>query len=303
MNNVFCTILSKLRVYQGLVLYRSLDYNTDEFKLYILCADEESYSACSKMNLTKAVLVRAEYLGNEQLLFKRFERELNEFCWTLKPFLIEYVMNQCQPIEYVTYVDSDICFFNNPKRIYREHMGQDVLLSEHDYSLNYRGVEQSCGKYNSGFIVFKNAENARYALKWWQDRCMEWCFDRVEEGKFGDQKYLEFMPGFFRNVGSIITPGVNIGPWNDTKYHFLYQDGKIFANKDKLICYHFSGFRVINKNKIALVGGSRKIHNILHLPYIDVLKNVFHDIEKVAPEFNGFVSHDKLLPMAIYHEI
>ena len=29
------------------------------------------------------------------------------------------------------------------------------------------------------------------ALKWWRDRCLEWCYARIEDGKFGDQFYIE----------------------------------------------------------------------------------------------------------------
>ena len=295
MNNIYCTILSKFRVYQGMVLYRSLLHNTQTFRMYILCIDEDSYSICNKMNLQNAVLIRVEDLGNGLLLQKRYERELNEFCWTVKPFLVEYILKQCQPEEYVTYVDSDICFFNNPSIIYNERINWDVLLSEHDFSPGYKSVESMCGKYNSGFIIFKNVENARHVVSWWQDRCMEWCHDRPEADKFGDQKYLDYIPIIFKKVGSIFTAGVNIGPWNESKYHIRREGGAIYINKNKLICYHFSGFRVVGKNRVALIGGSRDTNSLLQVPYTHVIKGVIEDIEKVAPNFDGYSLEEKFI--------
>lgn len=303
MKNVFCTILSKFRVYQGIALYRSLLHNAKEFRMYILCIDEDSYSICSKMNLQNAVLIREVDLGNEKLFHKRYERELNEFCWTVKPFLVEYIFEQCAPNDYVTYVDSDICFFNNPTPIYLDHTGCDVLLSEHNYSINYRSVENVCGKYNSGFIIFKNEENARHIVKWWQDRCMEWCYDRTEADKFGDQKYLDFVPVIFKKVCSIITAGVNIGPWNEAQYNYRLEGGVIHVNKDRLICYHFSGFRIVGKNSIALIGGSKNTKRMLQVPYILVIKGVIEDVEKVAPNFEGFSLEERFVESASFLDI
>lgn len=303
MDNVYCTILSKYRVYQGIVLYRSLLFNTKRFKLYILCVDGESFDICTKMNLTNAIIIRIIDLQNEQLISIKNQRELNEYCWTLKPYLIEYVLNHPESGICVTYVDADMCFFNDPSAIYKRNKEFDVMLSEHDYSNEYKGVEAYCGRYNSGFIVFRNVKNALKVLKWWQERCMEWCHDTLAEGKFGDQKYLDLIPVMFKNICSIKTPGVNIAPWNESKYTFTAINQKVNVDGDLLICYHFSGFRVVDINRGALISGSKKLYKLLHFPYINVLKGVIKDIEKIAPEFKGFNIEQKLSNDANYFDI
>ena len=300
MKNVFCTIISKLRVYQGIVLYRSLFYNTDQCKLYILCMDHETYSICCRMNLRNTILIGVEDIENKQLIMKKNERALNEYCWTLKPFFIEYVLKQCKPDEFVTYMDADMCFFNDPAPIYQNYGNSAVMLSEHDYFHTYANVESACGKYNSGFIIFKNEKSALEVLQWWQDKCLEWCYDMALDGKFGDQKYLDYMAVKFQNVSSIRTPGVNVAPWNEGKHVFKIIDNKISVDENKLICYHFSGFRIVSKDRAALVMGDKRVHEIIHLPYISVIKSVIEDVKMVEPNFNGFSIENKFSKDAAY---
>ena len=300
MNNVFCTILSKLRVYQGLVLERSLNFNLKDYTLYILCIDDEAYSICSKMELKNTILVRVQEVENEELLRVKQGRALNEYCWTLKPYFIDFIMKQKLPFDFITYVDADMCFFNDPTPIFEHQRNHNVLLSEHDYINAYKGVEAICGRYNSGFITFRNVEAAKPALKWWKDRCLEWCYDNAVDGKFGDQKYLDEMSRIFPGAYSISTPGVNIAPWNEAKYHFSIKNEKIYVNQNILICYHFSGFRIVSNESVALLIGTKKIYDIVHLPYMHVLRSVLEDIEKVDPDFKGFNIEKKFRQDANY---
>ena len=288
MGNVFCVIMSKYRIYQGVALYRSLEYNSKRFKMFILCVDDESYKLCKELNLANAILIRDIDLNDERIIVAKKERRLNEYCWTLKPFFLEYVLNNYSTIENVVYLDADICFFNDPSPIFEANKGYSIQLSDHDFQESNSSVEQICGIYNSGFIVFKNCKTGLYALKWWKEKCIDWCRDGVDEGRFGDQKYLEIMPIIFDEVFSINTQGVNVAPWNESKYQFSNKNGKVYINDFKLICYHYCGLRLLNKNFYSLVIGSQKPNSFIHTPYTIVLQQVISDIECVSPGFEGY---------------
>lgn len=64
-------------------------------------------------------LIRVEEIENDQLRAVKQERMINEYCWTLKSFLIEYILKN-NDIEQVLYCDGDIYFFSNPASIFNE---------------------------------------------------------------------------------------------------------------------------------------------------------------------------------------
>lgn len=288
MQNVFCVILSKYRIYQGLALYRSIAYNYSNFKVFILCVDDEAYSICQRLMLDNVIILRDSDLGDPRLSAVKQSRRLNEYCWTLKPLFLLHVLRCYDFIDNAVSLDADICFFDDPTPIFNNQHNYTVLLSEHDYMEKSNPVEHTCGRYNSGFIVFKRCQTTLDLLAWWGDRCIEWCYDRAEEGRFGDQKYLDHFQHMFQGVQSITTPGVNIAPWNEGKYRFHIRGTKVYINNDRLICYHFCGLRLINRNTYALLMGSQRQISEIHVPYTLVLQEAIATIERVSPGFNGY---------------
>ncbi|MDF2840273.1 MAG: hypothetical protein K0Q99_1045 [Clostridia bacterium] len=303
MLNGFCIILSKYRLYQGIALYRSLVYNHNNFRAFILCVDDEAYQMCISMNLENAILLRTDELTDERLAVIKQNRRLNEYCWTLKPFFLEYVLSKYEYIDHAVYLDADICFFSDPAPMFENKHNYCALFSEHDFLEKDSEVEKNCGKYNSGLVIFKNCKTSLDILKWWEEKCIDWCFDSIDEGKFGDQKYLDLIPRLFEGIYSISAPGVNIAPWNEAKYHFSNKAEKVYANMNQLICYHYCGLRLLNNHQYALLIGSQIPNSVIHTPYTLVVQQVISDIERISPSFDGFFVESHFHNRAKIYEI
>jgi hypothetical protein len=76
-------------------------------------------------------------------------------------------------------------------------------------------------------MYFDNTEQGLKVLNWWRDRCLEWCFNRFEDGKFGDQKYLDDWTDRFEGIHVLKHLGGGLAPWNVQQYSF-------FENKESL---------------------------------------------------------------------
>ncbi|WP_238881622.1 putative nucleotide-diphospho-sugar transferase [Clostridium sp. YIM B02551] len=301
MNNSFCTILSKERLYQSIALFFSLYEVMDDFCVFVLCVDDETYKLLTKINLKKIKLIQIADLNDKSLYSLRNERKLNEFCWTLKPIFIESLLCKFSSIKRITFIDSDLFFFSSPIEIFRNQPKPSILLSKSEvyvpsFSPEFNNqIQKLIGNYNSGFISFKNNNISLLCLKWWKMKCLEKCSDTIENNSFGDQKYLDLIPTYFQSVSDIKTPGVNIGHWNYAKYNFQIIDEKCFIDNSKLICYHFSGFRIMSKNDIIQLYELRSINSpFIYSIYKNTIKKIIADIQEIAPYFNGFSNEEDM---------
>ena len=293
--NVFCMVVSSIRLIQGIACFLSLYKNMDDFKLYVLCVDDKSYEFLKKINLDKLKLVKIPELNREDLVELKTERKLNQYCWTLKPSFIKYIFNLDDSIERVTYIDSDLFFFQNPNIIFENQPDASVLLSSGEiflpmYSKKFNDhMQELAGNFNSGFISFKRDINGLECVNWWDKMCIDSCTSKPEDNKFGDQKYLDDMPLLFKNVKAITTPGINIGHWNYPKYNFTIIDGNIVVNNTKLIFYHFSGFRIISKYDIRQIHEQDRINiPFVYEIYRKKLENIIDEVEIIDVDFKEY---------------
>ena len=292
MKNVLCTVLSKSKFYQGLALYYSLVNSMEDFRLYILCMDDTTYRLLEQMKPKHVVITHVRELEKGSLLDIKKQRKLHEYCWTLKPVYIENLMIKHPLIIRITYVDADLFFWSDPAEIFKNQPYCSVLLSRGDpyyptrtlKFINYK--RELYGNYNSGFVSFKNDQIGLSSVQFWKENCLERCSDIPISGSFGDQTYLNFLPVLFPRVCDIATPGVNIGHWNCPKYNFYVKNGELFIDESKLICYHFSGFKITGKGKMKLKYEAKSNN----LPFIyDIYKKTINRIVSYVEQINpGF---------------
>jgi hypothetical protein len=301
MDSVYCTIITKSRLYQFLALIVSLiKVRNGEFQFYVLCVDDETCSLLKKLNWRNVTVLHEKDLSDDILSLKK-ERKIHEYCWTLKAIFIETILNKYPDVMRVTFMDSDLYFWGDPEMIFKEHPNCSVLLSrEEKYKPEWKPyfikrITKITGEYNSGFISFKRDEMGISCLKWWKEKTIEACKIDFKNGIFGDQKYLNDMPKLFVNICDITTPGVNIGPWNYLKYTFSEKDDHIFIDQFKLVFYHFSGVRIINlHNQVELVHNSEKNTPLVFTIYHKRLDQLIALVKHIDPGFDGYATEEDL---------
>lgn len=218
--------------------------------------DKETFSILHGLENLRSnlVLVELESFENEKLLEVKKGRNFGEYCWTCTASLMLYLFEK-EKLSELTYLDSDICFFSSLKEEFVEIRKYSVFLTKHNYHINYDQSNES-GLFCVQFVTFKNDDIGLRILKWWVDRTLEWCFDRHEDGKFGDQKYLDSFPSFSNKVGISNSPGLGVGPWNALNFEFQKDlDSNQILIKDlesgtvyPLIFYHFHEWKLEKNN-------------------------------------------------------
>jgi len=129
-----------------------------------------------------------------------------------------------------------------------------VLITNHRYTPKYDQSATS-GLYCVQFMTFKNDEKGLKVLKWWRNACLDWCYARCEDGKFGDQKYLDNWPNQFEGVHELQNLGGGVAPWNIQQY-IVEKDLKckeISTNINfNIIFYHFHNFKFLKIDTILV---------------------------------------------------
>jgi len=293
----FCTLFDSNYFSKGLALYKSLEKHCEEFHLFIFAFDKISYDVLKKLNLFKATIISLEEFEDDELLKVKPTRSAAEYCWTATSSTILYVLEKYK-VESCTYIDADIFFYSSPKPIFDELGDKSILLTEHRYSAQYKKKLNIAGKYCVQFITFKNDKNGLTALKWWRERCLEWCYSYYEDGKYGDQLYLEDWTTRFEGVHVLRHLGGGIALWNIQDYSFEHVKSKIMgtekinSEKFEVIFYHFHYLRfyhnVSNKTQVELgrIYLADDVFNIFYKPYVKLLVELKQKIFLIDSSFD-----------------
>ena len=290
----FCTLFDTHYFTRGLALYYSLEKYCPDFHIYIFAFDQKANDLLREMKLNKVTIISLEEFEDDGLLKIKPSRSIAEYCWTCTSSTILYVLKKYE-VESCTYLDADLFFYSSPKPIFDEMGNKSILITEHRYSPQYNKQLKS-GKYCVQFITFRNNDKGLTALRWWRARCIEWCYARYEDGKFGDQLYLEDWTERFNGVCVLQHLGGGLAAWNIQQYVFEKTNDKVMGTeistgkKFEAIFYHFHYLKFYTHDKIEL--GRRtlteNVLNVFYKPYIKYLEDIK---EKISEKDNSFDPH------------
>jgi hypothetical protein len=273
----FVTLFNSLFLPQGLALHMSMERHIRKYLLWILCVDDETYDVLGRLDLPNVRRLKLSDLETPELLEVKPGRTINEYCWTLTPFALRFVLEADSSVERVTYIDADLWFLKHPKKLFDEldDVGKHVLITDHAYAPEYDQSGTS-GQYCVQFMTFTRSGGER-VRKWWEERCIEWCFARFEGGKFGDQRYLDNWPDCFGDIVHVLRDQeLALGPWNASRFPY---GGAVF--------YHFHGLRLLTEEKVEI--GNYALPSVLrcniYQPYFRDIRDVIGQLKRVGISF------------------
>ena len=268
LNRAYCTYFDHNYLPRGLALYYSLQRHAPGARLWVLCLSDACHQALMALDLPNLVPVRlADFeAANPDVAATRSTRSVIEYYFTCSPAWILFVLNSEPDLEWVTYLDSDLYFFASPDPIYDEMKDAAFGIIPHRFA---RGLEDQrrFGLYNVGWVSVRRRDDGVSALSWWRERCIEWCYDRVEGDRFADQRYLDRLPEMFAGVHVISHLGANLAPWNFADCHLEWNDGNVeIEGRYPLVFFHFCG--------VKRSGGYYfNSHRLYHAPFSGLMKH------------------------------
>ena len=264
----YVTLFDSLFLPQGLALHASLERHAGPFTLWVLCVDDAAYTALDKLALPNLRLLAIENVLTDELRRVQPTRTRAEWCWTLTPFTPRFVFDADPTAQRVTYLDADLWLARSPRPVFDEFeaSGKAALITEHAYAPEYDQTD-TAGRFCVQFMTFVR-DRGETVRTWWADRCIEWCYARHEDGKFGDQKYLDDWPRRFADHVHVLQQRALLqGPWNATR--FAPSEG---------VAYHFHGLRTLRHRRVLLGLGYQLPRPTLaqfYRPYADDLRAAF----------------------------
>jgi len=256
----------------------SLFLHAPDTHLFIICLDDKSfkYFSTNTFSNTTPIPLKEVEAYYDELIPAKNNRTYIEYIFTLSPVLALYIFEKYNYINIITTLDADIFFFSDPSVLFTDFDSYSIGITPHrfDHSLKYL---EKYGKYNVSFQTFKNDDIGIACLKKWKDNCIEWCYDKYENNKFADQKYLDDWCDMYQNIKIFNHEGV-AAPWNVIDQDISVNNkGVIMIKNEPLIFYHFHGVRNISNTLLSfglsnyLVIKRTKVVKYIYLPYIQRL--------------------------------
>jgi hypothetical protein len=287
----FCTLFDSNYLIKAVAMQRSLLRHSPSFHLTAFCFDDDAKRLVDALGMPSISTVSLRELEtfDRELLSTKDDRTPTEYCWTATPALPRYVFAHRPDLHEVTYLDADLLFFSDPNALFEEMGEASVLITPHRFSPEY-AHHAANGIYNVQFLTFRRDDRGIETLEWWHDRCIEWCYYRLEDGKLGDQKYLDDWPERFPGVHVLQHKGGGLAPWNITQYDVRRRDGKVMVDDAPLVFFHYHRVALQQRGPHRwqppgyAISTSDRV--LVYDPYLEACDAALTEIRAVEPAFS-----------------
>jgi hypothetical protein len=285
----FCTLFDSNYLLKGVVMLDTLARHCPDATVYVLCMDAVTHRLLDALNLRGVILLRLADVEDEDLLRVKPGRSIAEYCWTLSSGLCWHVMQTRPEVETLTYLDADLMFFSDIEPLFEEVGAASIAIIEHRFMPRLAHLE-AYGRFNVEWVGFRRTAPGMDCLKAWRDQCIEWCFARLEEGRLGDQKYLDAWPAAYPDDLHVLQHrGAGVAPWNFSNHQYSLQGGRILVDSMPLVFYHFHQFQLLTGGRFdymsSTYAGDTPIPSIIYESYVAELNVALERVRAIEPDF------------------
>lgn len=295
----FCTLFDSGYLLKGLAMIRSLSRFCPDMKIYVLCMDARTKHILECLGLPLVNCVTLSEVENVDLLKAKASRGVAEYCWTLSSNFTWYVMRHNPEIDFLTYLDADLLFYSSVEPIFDEIGDASIAIIEHRFSEQLKDREIN-GRFCVEWVSFRRDDQGMACLAHWSQQCIDWCYYRLEDGKMGDQKYLDEWPDRYSSCHIITHKGAGVAPWNYAQYGFgVGEKGSVTVDGVSLIFYHFHQFQLLGNggfDRLSTFYTSKCSEpSAVYETYEAELKKCLNDVRNIVPDFkSGLKSAPKI---------
>jgi hypothetical protein len=280
----FCTYFDLNYLPYAKLLNKSLLEQKMDFTLFIVCMDYEVFNYLKKDPFLNSVVYSHEELLSFRPELKQInkKRTKSEYFFTCSAQVCDFIFEQNPKIELLNYIDADLYFYNPLKALFDELGDASIGVVEHKFHWTNRS-KNKYGRFNVGWISFRNDDVGRKCVSEWANQCIDWCYQKLYKGKYADQKYLDYWPNKYDNLKILKHKGANIAIWNVKNYDLKLKNGRIFINDQPLLFYHFAGLKQIDsytfKTNLSsyLVSLKGILLQNIYKPYLNELSKITHE--------------------------
>lgn len=284
----FCTYFDRNYLPKGLAMIFSFLKFNPEGIIYVLCFDRFTLDFIKKIGNKNIRSINLKEFEDEKLIEIKRTRTTVEYYWTCTPSLPLYILQKHRQYSAVVYLDADLCFYDSLETVFSELGDKSIYTVEHRYPPGQEGREKISGKFNVAFQIFRNNDEGLRCLKRWRNQCLDWCYWKEEDGKMGDQMYLNEWPELYQNLVISKNIGVDTAPWNVSQYVVSKKKGRVYIDNKPLVCYHFHQLQMYDKDNFTYASGYRfKKHVVdyIYRPYVKILSKKINYIQSIFPKY------------------
>ena len=277
------TSISRKYLPKARILAKTLKSFHPEWDFHILLNDAWDGSTLADVDqITPINELRIDFFASWLFCYDAYELST-----ATRPLYVKALLNA--GYTHVIFFDPDIAIYHSLDELIDRLGNSDVLLTPHTTRQALRENEISLtemsmlahGTFNLGFIAFRNTVTAHAVADFWAYRLARYATRDYAKGLFTDQKWVNLVPVFFDNVEVLKHEGCNVASWNISQRAIVQKDGLIYAGKDPLLFFHFSGYDAgVPETMFRQFGSySEELAQILHDYKVEN-----HTMESITPE-------------------